>query len=91
LGHWIRPPRPDKLRVSIAVEELTRRAEFLRNHDEVCTCLIGSFQSTRGDVLASPHLEDQLYGAFFPKEDEALMERFHNVPWSERLAIINAF
>jgi exodeoxyribonuclease-1 len=72
-------------------EELTRRAEFLRDRDEFRTRLIRAFQSTKEEPIASPHIERQLYDAFFPKEDEILMERFHAVRWDERQAIVAAF
>ena len=72
-------------------EELTRRAEFLRDREEFRTRLIRAFQSTKDEPEPSPHIERQLYDAFFPKDDETLMERFHVVPWEDRPAIIAAF
>jgi exodeoxyribonuclease-1 len=77
--------------LQVGIEELTRRAEFLRDRDEFRTRLICTFQSTKEEPTVSPHLERQLYDAFFPKDDETLMERFHVVPWDERPAIITAF
>jgi len=75
----------------LGTEELTRRAEFLRDNEEFRARLITAFQSTRDEPPPSPHLERQLYDGFFPKEDEGLIERFHMVPWEERLPIILAF
>jgi exodeoxyribonuclease-1 len=72
-------------------EELTRRAEFLRDRDEFRGRLIRAFQSAKEEPPPSPHLERQLYDTFFPKDDEFLMERFHVVPWEERPAIVAAF
>ena len=46
---------------------------------------------TRKQPPPSPHLERQLYDDFFPKEDEALAQRFHTVLWEERPAIVAAF
>jgi exodeoxyribonuclease-1 len=77
--------------LQIGSVELTRRAEFLRDRDEFRARLISAFQSTKDEPTVSPHLERQLYDAFFLKGDEALMERFHGVPWEERPAIIAAF
>ena len=38
---------------------------------------------------ASPYIEEQIYaGGFLSRSDEALMNRFHEVPWSERAAIV---
>jgi exodeoxyribonuclease-1 len=75
----------------LGIGELTRRSEFLRDREGFRTRLISAFQSTKEEPTVSPHLERQLYDGFFPKDDEPLMDRFHIVPWEERLAIINAF
>lgn len=75
----------------LGIEELTRRAEYLRDREEFRTRLICMFQSTKAEPPVSPHLERQLYDTFFPKEDEPLMERFHVVPWEQRPAIVTAF
>ena len=58
--------------VQLGTEELTRRAEFLRDNEEFRARLIAVFQSTKDEVPASLHLEPQLYDGFFPQEDEAL-------------------
>jgi exodeoxyribonuclease I len=72
----------------LGIEELTRRAEFLSVDEAFRTRLVAAFQSTREEPPASPHLERQLYEGFFPREDEALAVRFHEVPWEERPAIV---
>jgi exodeoxyribonuclease I len=75
----------------LGTDELTRRAQFLADNAGVRERLIRAFQSTREEPPPSPHLERQLYDGFFPKDDEALAQQFHAVPWEERPAIINAF
>jgi exodeoxyribonuclease-1 len=75
----------------LGIEELTRRAEFLRDRDDLRQRLIGAFEAQREERPPSPHFERQLYDGFFPREDEALMEHFHTLPWEERPAIINTF
>jgi exodeoxyribonuclease I len=75
----------------LGIEELTRRAGFLRDNQDFRDRLVVSFQSTKDEPPPSPHLEQQLYGEFFPKEDEALIERFHVVPWEARPSIVLAF
>jgi exodeoxyribonuclease-1 len=75
----------------LGFEELARRAEYLRDHEEFRARLIRLFQSTKEEVPESPHLERQLYDGFFPRDDESLMERFHMVSWEERLPIIGSF
>jgi exodeoxyribonuclease I len=75
----------------LGIDELTRRAEYLSGNTYFCERLIRAFQSTRQEPLPSPHLEHQLYDGFFPKEDEALAQQFHTVPWEQRLALIANF
>jgi exodeoxyribonuclease-1 len=75
----------------LGTEELTRRAEFLHERVDFRQRLIAAFEAQRKDHLPSVHFEQQLYDRFFPREDEALMERFHALPWEERPAIISAF
>jgi exodeoxyribonuclease-1 len=75
----------------LSVEKLTRRAEYLRENEVFRNRLIAVFESTRDQPDASPHVERQLYDGFFPKEDEALIERFHVVPWEDRPTLVRAF
>ena len=75
----------------LGIDELTRRAEFLRTNEDFRKRLIGAFQSNREEPEPSPHVEHQLYDGFFPTEDEALAQQFHVVPWEERPAIVAAF
>jgi exodeoxyribonuclease-1 len=72
-------------------DELNRRAEYLGGNASFRTRLIAAFQSLREEPQPSPHLERQLYDGFFPKEDEALAQKFHTVPWEERPAIVAGF
>jgi exodeoxyribonuclease I len=76
---------------NLDVAELMRRAEFLRDNPEFRQRLIQSFRSTLPERQPSPHVEQQLYDGFFPREDEVLMQQFHIVPWEERLSIVAAF
>ena len=53
------------------------------------------FQARVGQALAlrfadqepSPHLEKRIYDGFPSRNDQALMEQFHRVEWTERAAI----
>jgi exodeoxyribonuclease-1 len=75
----------------LGVEELLRRAESIRNNETLSARLIEAYQLTRSEMPPSPHLEQQLYEGFFPKQDEVLMRQFHAVPWEDRLPIVRAF
>ena len=82
--------------LQLGIEELTRRAEYLRDPEQFRTRLVCMFQSTKPEPTVpeptvSAHLERQLYDTFFPTNDETRMEKFHAVPWEDRLAITAAF
>jgi exodeoxyribonuclease-1 len=70
-----------------AMEELVRRAHIIATNTE--------FRSRVGEALAnrypekepSPHVEQQIYDGFASSGDQALMRRFHNVPWEDRLGV----
>jgi exodeoxyribonuclease I len=75
----------------LGTDELNRRAEYLGSREDLRQRLIAAFEARREDRPVSPYFERQLYDGYFPREDEALMERFHEVPWEDRPAIISAF
>jgi exodeoxyribonuclease-1 len=79
---------PDALiEQSLPFEELVRRASMITENIE--------FQSRVGEALAnrypekepSAHVEQQIYDGFASSGDQALMQRFHHVPWEDRLGI----
>ncbi len=72
-------------------DELVRRAEFLHDNSDFRERLITGFQSARDEPPPSPYLEGQLYDGFFPRDDEALAQQFHAVPWDARPGIVAAF
>jgi exodeoxyribonuclease-1 len=72
-------------------EELGRRADTLHNNEELKNRLIECFEAIKDEKLPSPFIEMQIYDGFWPRSDEALMERFHSIPWEQRLAIAEMF
>lgn len=72
-------------------DELMHRADVLAGDDALRARLIAAFQSTQQEREPSIHVEQQLYDSFFSKPDEMLMEKFHVVPWEQRLGIIQQF
>ncbi len=73
----------------LGMAELDRRADFVHADPEFRQKLIEAFRATREVREPSLHVEQQLYDGFFPKEDEALMQRFHVLPWEQRLALVS--
>ena len=79
---------PGALReVPLPIEELGKRAHM--------TTTNADFRRRVGEALAnrypakdpSPHVEQQIYDGFASSGDQALMQRFHDVPWEDRLGI----
>ena len=79
---------PDALiEQSLPFEELARRASMITENIE--------FQNRVGEALAnrysekepSPHVEQQIYDGFASSGDQVLMQKFHDVPWEDRLRI----
>jgi exodeoxyribonuclease-1 len=79
---------PGALReVPLPIEELGKRAHMITTNAD--------FRRRVGEALAnrypakdpSPHLEQQIYDGFASSGDQALMQRFHDVPWEDRLGV----
>ena len=79
---------PGALReVPLPIEELGKRAHMITTNAD--------FRRRVGEALAnrypakdpSPHVEQQIYDGFASSGDQALMQRFHDVPWEDRLGI----
>jgi len=50
--------------------EISRRAEYLRDHPEIRERLIRVFRGTLKQRQPSPHMEERLYDGFFPREGD---------------------
>ncbi len=79
---------PGALReVPLPIEELGKRAHMITTNAD--------FRRRVGEALAnrypakdpSPHVEQQIYDGFASSGDQALMQRFHDVPWVDRLGV----
>jgi exodeoxyribonuclease-1 len=71
------------------MDELERRVEFLNSHNGLLQRLIATFESIREEREPSPYVERQLYDGFFSRADQHLLDVFHDVPWEDRIAIID--
>jgi exodeoxyribonuclease-1 len=75
----------------LGTQELEKRAEALQNDSALRQKLIFAFEAGREEFPVSPHVEQQIYDAFFEKSDETLMSTFHQTDWDRRLAIVEKF
>lgn len=76
---------------NLDVAELDRRAETLQSDKELCARLVGAFASTQKQKVRSIHVEEQIYDGFASDSDMLLMERFHAIPWEQRMEIVTRF
>ena len=76
---------------NLSQDELERRINVLRENSELRARIISGFEETRQEKPAADHVEEQLYSGFFPVEDQKLLEIFHNLDWTARLALVESF
>jgi exodeoxyribonuclease-1 len=74
-----------------ALEELDRRARFIRDDSDLRARLLSAFDSQKPTYPPSPHVERQIYNGFPGESDSDLMESFHSVVWEKRGAIVEQF
>ncbi len=73
--------------LEILPDERQRRVDVVRG-DADFRARVGQALALRfADQEPSPHVEKRIYDSFPDRNDQALMERFHGVDWSERAAI----
>ena len=66
------------------VEDLTRRAAWIRGHEDFAQRLIAAMADTDKAWEPSVHVEEQMYDDFTGAADQALMAEFHAAPWPDR-------
>lgn len=78
---------PRHLLSDLDEETIRLRADLLRSSPGLVERLMSASQSEATEWDVSPHVEQQLYQGFWSGADGALLDRFHKVPWEERVAI----
>ncbi len=56
--------------------------------DNLAARLIAAFGRTREEKEPSPHVEEQIYDGFTGNDDQALLDRFHDLEWHHRPPLI---
>lgn len=73
--------------LQISSEELQRRVDVIRSDGDF-RARIGQAQLLRfADKEPSPYVEEHIYDGFPSRKDQALLEQFHGVDWSDRATI----
>ncbi len=79
---------PDSTKaLSVPPDELRRRVEAIQG-DPKFRVRVGQAQALRfADQEPTPHVEQRIYDGFPNAADQALMEKFHDVDWADRVAL----
>lgn len=75
----------------VGLKCLRDRAGRLRENKELRQRLVAAFERTRSGRGSGIHVEQKIYDGFVGREDEKRMERFHRLPWKERIDLVSAF
>jgi exodeoxyribonuclease-1 len=80
---------PAEMLAPLDLETISARAARLRGDEALRGRLVAAVASAAREYEDSPHVEEQLYsGGFAPTSDQALMERFHEADWPERVVLV---
>lgn len=80
---------PDEMRNTMPdLDQLRQRAARVKNDRQLSERLIAAYLQTREEREPSAHVEEQIYDAFTSNEDQAVMERFHELDWPHRRPLL---
>lgn len=80
---------PEDLRGAVRpIDELRKQAARIKADPELSERLITTFLQTREPKEPSAHVEEQIYDGFASNYDQAIMDRFHELDWPQRLALV---
>lgn len=75
----------------LGLDEIARRAELVRSEEGLRQRLISAVLQARSPFPQSPHLEEQIYGSFYSRSDQSLVDEFREVGWPRRLELSGQF
>ena len=81
---------PPELMGALGPVEIASRARAIRTDAALRERLVVAAVAAREERAASEHFEEQIYDGFASTEDSRRMARFHNAPWTDRLAVVEA-
>ena len=80
---------PENIRNSLpSLAELKQKAVRIRSDSDLSNRLIDAFFQLREPREPSPYVEGQIYEGFVENKDRALMDRFHDLDWPQRPALV---
>lgn len=81
---------PEVMLDGVDIDAVEARARRVKGDPALCTRLVTAYTSTREPRIPSRHAEERLYDGFPGPQDEARLVEFHDVDWTDRLAIVQS-
>lgn len=81
---------PEVMLDGVDIDAVEARARRMKGDPALCTRLVTAYTSTREPRPPSRHAEERLYDGFPGPQDEARLVEFHDVDWTDRLAIVQS-
>ena len=72
----------------LPIDKLRQRSARIKNDSELSKRLTKAFLQTREPREPSVHVENQIYDRFTSNDDRVFIDRFHDIDWSQRSALI---
>ncbi|MBN8648314.1 MAG: hypothetical protein J0L55_10195 [Caulobacterales bacterium] len=82
---------PEHIYDTTELEQFALKAEELRDDESIKLRIVGAYEDNKTPYETSPHIEEQIYSGFALKNDSALMNQFHALPWEKRIGICDYF
>jgi exodeoxyribonuclease I len=76
---------------TLSLDELTERAKELREDEGLRVRIMQAYTAMQPDYPPSEHIEKTIYEGFASPADNALMMRFHQMPWEDRYKVCDQF
>ena len=82
---------PSFFEIENVMPEMAKRAEFITNSSDFRARIGNALAGRYAEREESVHVEQRIYAGFYSSSDRRLLERFQQVDWDDRLALIDQF
>lgn len=73
---------------SLPVDEIEDLARAIRERSDFCARVSSVISDLTPPWPVACYVEQKIYESFWSREDDQIMAKFHQVPWTERLAVL---
>jgi exodeoxyribonuclease-1 len=86
----VQPYRDDR-EADVDIVTARERMARIKAHPSFAGTIAQTLAGQYADQEPSQHIEEQIYGGFPSRNDERLMEKFHQAPWPDRYGLAQGF